>query len=168
LYAWPQGTACPVPKSGEPASKFKIPSDYTINPKVRGEEIDVPKARDFTAYKYKYFTLTSLNIFTAVCVTECPAPKFAGKKLDGNCIKTDNQGVALTPTSFGKRNLDFMIPTPRVGTFEKCKNNCFLDKYCNAFQFTSDGDCHIWMDTMDTQKNIVQLPPPVGDGTANE
>jgi hypothetical protein len=68
-YAWPQGTPCPVPEAGKDYTEFTIPANATRN---AGEKVRIPKPRDFTEYKLKYFPLTSKNFFNAVCVMECP------------------------------------------------------------------------------------------------
>ena len=85
FYNWPQGTACPAPETGKDYSTFKIPADSDrVN---AGKDVKIPKARDFTEYPFKYFTLTSTSKFwTAVCVKKCPEVKYTAKVEKGDCV----------------------------------------------------------------------------------
>jgi hypothetical protein len=43
---------------------------------LAGKTITLPAPREFTDYKYKYFTLTSAKLYHAVCVKECPGTMY--------------------------------------------------------------------------------------------
>jgi hypothetical protein len=62
-----------------------------IGRKKAGETVNIPAARDFTNYPYKYFTFTSAitggGFTTAVCVKECPTVEITAKLEKGACMK---------------------------------------------------------------------------------
>lgn len=60
MYDWPQGKPCPE-AGADGFSDFTIPADAKRHP---GKKVKIPKARDFTDYPLKYFTLSNnLNLF---------------------------------------------------------------------------------------------------------
>ena len=156
-YAWPQGTPCPAPEKGKDYSIFSIPAGDRQNSGSKPVEVRIPKARDFSEYKYKYFTLTSkTNIFTAVCVKECPKAKYVAKKEKGKCVKKDGTPAVI--------KIDYNQATAK--DLEACRNQCFQDKRCNAYELIGT-QCQTWIDSYDAKTLLwKEVDPPKGDGSA--
>lgn len=99
----PQGEPCPKPaKAGDDTVEYTIPAtdkDGNAN-ELAGKTITLPAPRDFTDYKYKYFTLTSAKLYHAVCVKECPGTMYVAAVQKGKCGRTSNEDTTKISKTF--------------------------------------------------------------------
>jgi hypothetical protein len=64
----------------------------------------------------------------------------------------------------GTKDSDFEVKTAKE--INECRNMCFMDKNCNAYEF-SGTDCNLWKDGVDQATGLkVNVDPPKGNGGA--